>query len=183
MARNAADAHAAVAELFGGWGSGKSCFLALLHNEVATIKKEQDEVFHRKVVQIHFNAWHYLDTNLLAYLVCEIIDNLLKELKQKLVEERAVAAEARKAFEDAKKARAEVETKLTTTAKEREEQEHSAAVFLDDLKQAAENTGLQAKLKEPAADFRLGRLSESYTELEKSAEDARSLAGRPAAWG
>jgi len=82
--------------LFGDWGSGKSYFIGLLHKQIegitstldpttnlkksaATIEMEE-KVFHRKVVQIHFNAWHYLDTSLWANLVCEIFDNLFKEL-------------------------------------------------------------------------------------------------------
>lgn len=185
--------------LFGDWGAGKSYFMRLLHQEIKTLSENKElkdnnghDVFCRKVVQIHFNAWHYLDTNLWANLVCEIFDNLfqslsdregasktkVEELKKKLAEESALAAEAKKALGDAKKAREEAETKLKTAAKEREEQEHSVALFLDDLKQVAADSELQKKLQELAKGFGLTRLSESYTELEKSAEDARSLAGR-----
>jgi hypothetical protein len=179
--------------LFGDWGAGKSYFMRLLHQEIDSISARKDhDVFCRKVVQIHFNAWHYLDTNLWANLVCEIFDNLfqsltdregaskakVEQLKKKLAEESALAAEAKKALEDAKRARENAEAKLKQAAKEREEQENSVALFLDDLKQVAADAGLQTKLKELAHGFGLTRLSESYKELEKSAEDARSLAGR-----
>ncbi|MEO7319189.1 MAG: P-loop NTPase fold protein, partial [Chthoniobacteraceae bacterium] len=52
--------------LFGDWGAGKSYFMRLLHQEIDLLSARNDEVFCRKVVQIHFNAWHYLDTNLWA---------------------------------------------------------------------------------------------------------------------
>lgn len=182
--------------LFGDWGSGKSYFMGLLDHEIEQISKQQDDVFCRKVVQIHFNAWHYLDTNLWANLVCEIFDNLFRELieghqfpnekveklKKQLAEESALAAEARKALEDARKARGEAEDTLALAAKKRKEQERTVATFLDDLTRVAMDAGKQqtinAQLDTLAKGFGLDRLKDSYSELETRVLEARSLGGR-----
>lgn len=179
--------------LFGDWGSGKSYFIRLLHQEVESLSTKGDKkVFCPKVVQIHFNAWHYLDTNLWANLVCEIFDNLfsalskrqdtnedkVKALKKKLTEESALAAEARKALDDAKNAREEAEKKLKDAVTKRKEQESTVTAFIDDLKRVAADAGLQAQLKTLADGFGLSRLSESFTELEARATEARTLVGR-----
>jgi len=180
--------------LFGDWGSGKSYFIGLLHKEIEDLTKKADKAFHRKVVQIHFNAWHYLDTNLWANLVCEIFDNLfhelvaredtpnekVAELKKQLAEESALAAEARKALEDAKTARKEAETKLVAASQKREEQERTVAVFLDDLKDVAKDVVTQegVTLYKLASSFGLERLKESYGELEARVTEARTLSGR-----
>lgn len=179
--------------LFGDWGTGKSYFMRLLHQEIESLSanKAHDE-FCRKVVQIHFNAWHYLDTNLWANLVCEIFDNLfqaladredtpnekVERLKKKLADESALAAEAKKALDDAKKARETAEEELKQAAKKREEQQKSVAAFIDDLSKVAMDGGLPEELKKLADAFGLTRLAQSYTELETRALEARSLAGR-----
>ena len=61
--------------IFGDWGSGKSYFMRLIHEHVDAIAKKDPvrapeagsgALFHEKIVQIRFNAWHYADTNLWA---------------------------------------------------------------------------------------------------------------------
>jgi len=182
--------------LFGDWGSGKSYFIGLLHHEIEEITKQEEKVFHRKVVQIHFNAWHYLDTSLWANLVCEIFDNLFKELiaredtpnekveklKKKLTDESALAAEAKKALEDAKRARTEAEAKLKEASEKRENQERTVATFLDDVQRVIANVTTQPTIKQDLTKlsngFGLTRLNESFSELEGRALEARSLGGR-----
>ena len=64
--------------VFGDWGSGKSFFIRLLHEAVeqsaAGGGKDRETLEH--VVQIHFNAWHYAETNLWA----SIVDRIFTEL-------------------------------------------------------------------------------------------------------
>lgn len=71
--------------VFGSWGAGKSFFMRLVYEHIERLKagtvtaevpEASDEVFHRDIVQIKFNAWHYVDTNLWASLV----DHLFVEL-------------------------------------------------------------------------------------------------------
>ncbi|WP_395515543.1 P-loop NTPase fold protein [Pseudorhizobium flavum] len=69
--------------IFGEWGSGKSYFMRLIHEHVAHLSKLAEDpkskafsTFYPGIVQIRFNAWHYVETNLWASLV----DNIFTEL-------------------------------------------------------------------------------------------------------
>jgi hypothetical protein len=70
--------------LFGDWGTGKTFFMRQLQAMVAQLSKEardsgepQRQVpFYKHVVQIEFNAWHYVEGNLWASLVDHIFRNL-----------------------------------------------------------------------------------------------------------
>lgn len=70
--------------LFGEWGSGKSFFMRHLRNAVAGLAREaarsrqmqRDLPFYKRIVQIEFNAWHYVEGNLWASLVEHIFRNL-----------------------------------------------------------------------------------------------------------
>lgn len=70
--------------LFGDWGSGKSFFMdsvrnrieqLVTHNDIKNIN--QTEVpFWKRIIQIEFNAWHYVDGELWASLVDHIFNQL-----------------------------------------------------------------------------------------------------------
>lgn len=71
--------------LFGNWGSGKSFFMRLVYQHVELLCKGNPRAqapeagsaaFHTDVVQVRFNAWHYVETHLWASLV----DHLFSEL-------------------------------------------------------------------------------------------------------
>lgn len=64
--------------LFGKWGSGKSFFMEALHQEVIDFQNDENLASHycANVVQIRFNAWHYVDTSLWASLVDVIFEKL-----------------------------------------------------------------------------------------------------------
>jgi len=70
--------------LFGEWGSGKSFFMRHLRNAVAGLARDaarsgqmqRDQPFYKRIVQIEFNAWHYVEGNLWASLVEHIFRNL-----------------------------------------------------------------------------------------------------------
>jgi hypothetical protein len=70
--------------LFGDWGTGKSFFMKRLQRRIeslAALARRADEIgqgsaFHRDVVQVEFNAWHYVETNLWASLVTHIFETL-----------------------------------------------------------------------------------------------------------
>jgi hypothetical protein len=73
--------------IFGDWGSGKSFFMRLIKEHVDHLQNpETDEaksgLFHQNVVQIRFNAWHYVDSNLWASLV----DHIFSELDRRVLE-------------------------------------------------------------------------------------------------
>jgi hypothetical protein len=70
--------------LFGEWGSGKSFYMGLMRRRIealaaAAYQAEQagkDTCYCSRVVQITFNAWHYMDANLWASLAVEIFNRL-----------------------------------------------------------------------------------------------------------
>ncbi|WP_218141537.1 P-loop NTPase fold protein [Nitrosovibrio tenuis] len=70
--------------LFGYWGSGKTHFMRQLKARVEKLSREarnsglqQNAVgYYKNIVQIEFNAWHYIEGNLWASLVEHIFTNL-----------------------------------------------------------------------------------------------------------
>jgi len=80
--------------LFGDWGSGKSFFMQKLRRRIDELAAAADRhgrgetAFLVNVVQIEFNAWHYVDTNLWASLVTHIFERLHHHFVPKEEEER-----------------------------------------------------------------------------------------------
>ena len=72
------------------WGSGKSFFLRALRSEIALYadqsrtarKVGQNTVFCGHVVQIEFNAWHYVESNLWASVAGYVFEQLYFELSK-----------------------------------------------------------------------------------------------------
>ncbi|MGB8648729.1 MAG: P-loop NTPase fold protein [Anaerolineae bacterium] len=69
--------------LFGDWGAGKSYFMQALKGRVEQITQDVQKVkpqaylsIFKSVVQIEFNAWHYVEGELWASLVDHIFNNL-----------------------------------------------------------------------------------------------------------
>jgi hypothetical protein len=76
--------------LFGNWGSGKSHFMNLIDRHVKALSDEEKlqaadapSKWCREIVPIYFNAWHYLDANLWASLVSQILESLFVYLRPK----------------------------------------------------------------------------------------------------
>jgi len=72
--------------LFGNWGTGKSFFMDRMKKEIRRLSelekaKPGGTPYCQPIVQIEFNAWHFLDTNLWASLVSEIFDRLHSEIR------------------------------------------------------------------------------------------------------
>jgi hypothetical protein len=60
--------------VFGEWGSGKTFFMRRIFENVQLLQGRapqpgREPLFHADIVQIRFNAWHYIETNLWASLV------------------------------------------------------------------------------------------------------------------
>jgi hypothetical protein len=84
--------------LFGDWGSGKSFFMEAVRRRIEQLTREPqvlerpqaDVPFWKRIIQIEFNAWHYVEGELWASLV----DHIFNELKfdenetEDLVEQR-----------------------------------------------------------------------------------------------
>jgi len=178
--------------LFGAWGAGKSYFMDLLEEQLRGIAKDPGQAFHNKIVQIRFNAWHYLDTNLWANLVSEIFDQLfnslkgpndeetkeLQALKSRLAEQSALAAEANEALIQAQIVRKKAENELREAMQKRAEDENKVSTLLDDLMNLPITNEVKNQLREVAKGLGLPKVESSFKELEARAAEVRSLAGR-----
>jgi hypothetical protein len=176
--------------LFGAWGAGKSHFIDLLDEQLRELTREPSKVFYQQIVQIRFNAWHYLDTNLWANLVCEIFDQLfaklekrsgtkpVEKLKSELAKQSALAAEATEALKTAANARVEAEAQLRTAMQEWKEEEGKVGTLLDDLKNLVKDPSIQDQLHVVAEGLGIPKLEQSFAELEARAREVRTLSGR-----
>jgi hypothetical protein len=188
--------------LFGDWGSGKSFFMQEMYKKIASLaelsqkhSKDADtkSPFCSNIVQIRFNAWHYLDSNLWASLVTEIFDKLfegiggktgkpeeqLPKLASELQNANGVYQQAKRQLDDAKEARENAETALTDAIKAREEREGSLQTQLDDLKTLlTDNTGVQDELDKLSKDLGIPEISTSYSALNARANEVKGLGPR-----
>lgn len=79
--------------IFGQWGAGKSFFMESIERAVRALSDEGgDDEIHGDVVQIRFNAWHYIDTNLWASLVEFIFSELDLFLQRRNVDPQEAEA-------------------------------------------------------------------------------------------
>jgi len=74
--------------LFGDWGSGKSFFMRMMEMRIEELVKVAQHAkgktaYCSNIVQLKFNAWHYIETDLWASLASEIIDGLARALVRK----------------------------------------------------------------------------------------------------
>jgi hypothetical protein len=84
--------------IFGEWGSGKTFFMRRVYENVRSLTErtaqrsdKSKSLFHADIVQIRFNAWHYIETNLWASLVEYIFAELDRWLLQKIQNARPKA--------------------------------------------------------------------------------------------
>lgn len=66
--------------LFAEWGSGKSFFMNMMEQRLDDLQKVGPPAFCSKIIQLKFNAWHYMDTSLWASLTSEIFEGLATKL-------------------------------------------------------------------------------------------------------
>lgn len=117
--------------LFGDWGTGKSFFMGKLETEIkrlgedAKAAREQGlaSAYCSSIVQIPFNAWNYIDTDLWASLTAEIFEGLAAAIAERRghdsQEERALilaaASSSQTIFKEAEKKKNEAEAEFKRT--------------------------------------------------------------------
>ncbi|HEX8394988.1 MAG TPA: P-loop NTPase fold protein [Longimicrobium sp.] len=159
--------------LFGDWGTGKSFFMRRMflrirkHASDAEQKVPGSEAFHSRIVQITFNAWHYMDANLWASLVTGVFDGLAEHLKGK---EQSVAhmreqllsrlAADHSVLRDAERRKVAAED-ATRRARDQMEQVRAQSAGLRSVLRASPDV-LRAAVDHPAVTGKLAQLAESY---------------------
>lgn len=185
--------------LFGDWGSGKSFFMKLLRQrirsleEVASAAQEQGEstAYRRDVVQIEFNAWHYMDADLWASLATHIFEALTAELRRRRPERSpeevrghlmAKVQTAREELEKAEKARNEANEaeqaasqRLADVEAELEEKKRTLRVVkpIEVLNAALSDPAVKATLEGASKLLKLDRVPESLDKLEGELNELR----------
>src|SRR5262249_39066003 len=71
---------------FGDWGTGKSFFMRLLKERIddraAIPPDDESDTAVTHVVQLRFNAWHYVDANIWASLATRIFQGIAEYLER-----------------------------------------------------------------------------------------------------
>jgi hypothetical protein len=119
--------------LFGDWGSGKSFFMNQLADAIAALANEAKvdpagSMFCEHIVQLTFNAWHYMDVDLWANLAAEVFEQLAAAIDAQTKEQArldgeptqrdrllAAAIHTRDVIAEAERERDAIRTELTET--------------------------------------------------------------------
>lgn len=188
--------------LFGDWGTGKSFFMELMHDYIRTlagksrgaVAKGEKSAFCTDVVQIRFNAWHYMDSNLWASLAARIFDGLAShvaevepdkraELAHQLAQSEGVLAQMlvqRTAAEEEVRRRCEEIVALEgqmLAARDRLGRGVGEAL-LAGVRNAAQDPVLQERLRSAEKQMKLPENSLTADSVEKRRDELRTLAGR-----
>jgi KAP-like P-loop domain-containing protein len=194
--------------VFGEWGSGKTFFMERIRHNVDDLatrygSEQPDAVFHKGVVQIQFNAWHYIETNLWASLVEFIFDELDRWLRpqhkadqiealfeqlatsrqlklqaiQQLVQSKREREEAKKRLGEAREA---YETALVRRSAVTPRDFWTAVrdTFYDKLKNTPEGRAAKEKIKQAGDRLGLPGLQGSAADLQRVLTEAAEQAGR-----
>ncbi|HKV37242.1 MAG TPA: P-loop NTPase fold protein [Pyrinomonadaceae bacterium] len=110
--------------LFGDWGSGKSHFMRQMRKRVELLSKyargsgkPQNELgYYKNIVQIEFNAWHYIEGNLWASLV----DHIFANLKLSEQEDPSYAEQRRDELMQKIGVKEDIQKKINSRVEERE---------------------------------------------------------------
>lgn len=189
--------------LFGDWGAGKTFFMDKMWDRIELLKEKTAEAKERSsyyphIVQIRFNAWHYIDTNLWASLANHIFQELAAYISRatgKTDEEKeAEKAQLFQELETAKKLRNDAKAEqdkaaqLVGEAKERLKKARAdrEAIPLEpgDLTAAAveeilgQNDGLKEKLAEAAELVGVSSAGKTAQEVSATWEEVRTVWGQ-----
>jgi KAP family P-loop domain len=185
--------------LFGDWGSGKSFFMGKLRERIdqlaaaAHARPEAESWFCGKrgaVVQIDFNAWHYMDADLWSSLAVRVFDSLAENLNEQFIQacrENITSLQEREAKLHAEKAQvAEAAAALERLLQEQREARAVREVRLGELaKKLAEEQLKKIKEHPDVAKVNTELKLEGNNvkrELERAQRDLQYIGGRAEMW-
>ena len=181
--------------LLGTWGSGKSFFMHQMERQFARIEqqgRDGDPECCSNIVQIWFNAWHYIDANLWASLTSEIFDALDRELtkrdggfdsddpEQERAKLLAESAESQSKLARVAEEKASAEKELAEIEEKRRTLDTTAAsrITLRKLGAAAAGKSKEVEQAKAAAEKAAKDLGEKLGIEPGTAESLRGLWGR-----
>ena len=181
--------------LFGDWGTGKSFFMELLRQEIELLGTQNHAFYCERVVQVWFNAWHYMESNLWASLAARVFEELAEhietkwslpkdereELFKQLQQSQGVLAEAVAEREEADRRLTGIQAQQNDR---RQQMREAASAALDE---AVATLGKRPEIQEALRDAkkRLGLTAAEadITVVVDEARRLRSLGGRIMALG
>ncbi len=191
--------------IFGEWGSGKTFFMEKMIGHVDHLsrraKTAEVTAYHQDIVQIRFNAWHYMETNIWASLVDHIfrkLDGWLRRQKQldsdkieglyeRLSTARLLKLEALEALIEARRRRNSAEEKVQEARQRLASAEaRKSSVKLTEYWSAVGDTlgadaikeADQEKIQKAAESLGLVKLAASAKELQEALTQVENQAGR-----
>jgi hypothetical protein len=180
--------------LFGDWGSGKSFFMRHLERRITTLAAAartaeaatppQPSYYCSHIVQITFNAWHYVEANLWASLVTRVFEGL----DEQLVSDRGRPSEeyqnllrrletSRTLLQEAEQARDAAEAALAQ-AEELRDRQRRARPTRTVAELASQHPEVAAAADELADILVLDSAMMSLGEIQQLASELRGLGGR-----
>lgn len=174
--------------LFGDWGTGKSFFMQQMEKRIralaASAAADPGSPFCADVVQIRFNAWHYMDANLWASMVAEVFRGLAEELeKTRKLTPAQVQAQIRARLEEKEGYAAQLKRqeagireeidRVVARAQETESVLRAAGQALADTLQDPE---LRQRLR--ALGAAVGLADPAFAELQAQARELGDIRGR-----
>jgi hypothetical protein len=166
--------------LFGEWGSGKSFFMQKMKERVQQIAFEarkskralRDFGYYKNIVQVEFNAWHYVEGNLWASLVEHIFTNLRFEgtEEENLDSEDKIKARLQKMLELMRDRTADANAK-DDEAKKLDDAAKTAQVNAKE----ADNRAAEAKAKADQADLDSAAAMHAAVQKQAIAQDTSEI--------
>jgi Domain of unknown function (DUF4062)/KAP family P-loop domain len=174
--------------LFGDWGSGKSFFMRRMQTRVremqqatlSSLRRGATTPFCDNVVQIPFNAWNYVDSNLWASLMTRIFEELAPATSdesrnyvfQRLESTRTGFEKARKLSDGANRQLESIRADRDRLERARNAIKQPGADSLSSLLEVLDSSAVSGSDSTPAPP----RGIQSLDELRRVAQDARSTA-------
>lgn len=196
--------------VFGDWGAGKSFFMNSVRRKIEELgkaeklliaKSQSDErselsSIHTNVVQIEFNAWHYIETNLWASLVEYIFSRLEEWLRahnegkannssalfESLATSRQLKLDTARSVMSANAElnaarKATVQAELDRAEKLKSKKAALNAFFCVTIEEVSKSEGF-AKIRNQLAILGLAKVNASNEELHKAITELRQTGGR-----
>jgi hypothetical protein len=188
--------------LFGEWGSGKSFLMRAIRRRIDEITRgaqqsnlpQSDISVYKRVAQVEFNAWHYVEGNLWASLVDHIFANLrvmpgesVSELEQRRrdISRRLVSTtrqrnvlNARIASLDDKRRRAEQRAVALREGQLKRLQELQRLRFSDVAAAAKLDPSEKKAVSDALGQIGLGQVGDTAIDAAQSLTEARALVHR-----
>lgn len=179
--------------LFGDWGSGKSFFMREMRKLVDGLSRRSQGGkgrFCENVVQLEFNAWHYMDSDLWASLAREIFEGLATAVADRekpdldLERERLrVATQSTKdliaatevRIEEVQRRMDDTRRQLNSVQQERSSVEDVAAATVVAV---LETPVIEKQLREVAGQLGINEVTQSVAELKGQVVDLSTIGRR-----